>query len=80
MAIWDTESAGIIKTLFTIIQVEGIVKGFYHTHNHLDKRILWWLVVGEAMSIEGDNESHPSHIGLKTKQIRIKPNFYDHSL
>ena len=34
------ESAGVIKRPFIFIQVEATLKGFYDTHNHLDKRIL----------------------------------------
>ena len=40
MEIRDKESAGVIKSRFIFIQVEAEVKGFYDTHNHLDKRIL----------------------------------------
>ena len=38
----DKKSAGVIKGPFIFIQVEITVKRFYDTHNHLDKRILWW--------------------------------------
>ena len=37
---WDNESAGVIKRPLIFIQVEAAVKGL-HTHNHLDKQILW---------------------------------------